>query len=72
MLGGKELFWIIFDKARPDSWQNWMIKVEAMQKVDKFKKHLINVETFELLMVKTMKKVSQKYLHKEHFIKVIT
>ena len=46
-----------------------MIKVEAMQKVDKFKKHLINVETFD---GQDNEESLPKYLHKEHFIKVIT
>ena len=69
MLGGIEIFWIIFDKARPDSWQNWMTKVEAMQKVDKFKKHLINVETFD---GQNNEGGLQKYRHEGYFINVIT
>ena len=46
-----------------------MTKVEAMQKVDKFKKHLINVETFD---GQNNEGGLQKYLHKGYFIKVIT
>ena len=44
-----------------------MTKVEAMQKVDKFKKHLINVETFD---GQNNKGGLQKYLHKGYFIRV--